>query len=150
VIGDDGRSAVPPQFFGDVLIGVGLILLALGVSAIIALVGGGSGPFCWAVPSAPTQWPEYFRTPERAHFPTLIHGPRLSPYFVQTGLEGLTSLSGIVAALITVGAMALFYARIRLPFFARAHRRLAHHLYSRFLGQNRARTCCVTRIGVRV
>lgn len=100
--------------FGDVFIGVGLILLALGVSAVTAFVGGGGPAYLIAAAGA---WglAEYFGRRKRAHFPTLITALAFL-IFVQTGLEGLASLSGIAAAVITVAAMALFYWRIRLPF----------------------------------
>lgn len=112
VIGDEDDLRFL-RSFGDVFIGVGLILLALGVSAIMALVGG--GPVFLLAAVGAFVMAEYFGRRKRAHFPTLITALAFL-LFVQTGLEGLASLSGIVAALITVTAMALFYARIRLPF----------------------------------
>lgn len=112
VIGDEDDLRFL-RSFGDVFIGVGLILLALGVSAIIALVGG--GPIFLLAAVGAYAMAEYFGRRKRAHFPTLITALAFL-VFVQTGLEGLASLSGIVAALITVVAMGLFYTRIRLPF----------------------------------
>lgn len=99
--------------FGDVFIGVGLVLLALGVSAIVALVGG--GPIFLVAAAGAYGLAEYFGRRKRAHFPTLITALAFL-LFVQTGLSGLSALNGILAAIITVAAMAAFYARIRLPF----------------------------------
>ncbi|MGB3454976.1 MAG: hypothetical protein WBG08_12060 [Litorimonas sp.] len=99
--------------FGDVFIGVGLVLLALGTAAIVGLLGG--GPVFLGAAAAAWAMAEYFGRVKRAHFPTLITALAFL-VFTQTGLAGIASLGGIGAALITVGAMALFYWRIRLPF----------------------------------
>jgi hypothetical protein len=99
--------------FGDVFIGVGLVLLALGVSAVVALFGG--GPVFLVAAAGAYGLAEYFGRHKRAHFPTLITALAFL-IFIHTGLSGLTSLNGIIAALITVAVMAGFYARIRLPF----------------------------------
>ncbi|MEM7731145.1 MAG: hypothetical protein AAF311_18130, partial [Pseudomonadota bacterium] len=99
--------------FGDVFIGVGLILLALGTAAITGLVGG--GPLFLGAAVAAWAMAEWFGRRKRAHFPTLITALAFL-VFVQTGLSGIASLGGIGAALITVAAMGLFYWRIRLPF----------------------------------
>lgn len=100
--------------FGDVFIGVGLILLALGASAITSFVGGG-GPAYLLTALGAYGLAEYFGKHKRAHFPTLITALAFL-VFVQRGLDGLGALGGLGAAVITVVAMALFYARIRLPF----------------------------------
>lgn len=99
--------------FGDVFIGVGLVLLALGISAVVAIFGG--GPIFLIAAAGAYGLAEYFGRVRRAHFPTLITALAFL-VFIQTGLSGLASLNGILAALITVAAMAIFYARIRLPF----------------------------------
>lgn len=99
--------------FGDVFIGVGLVLLALGISAIVGLMGG--GPIFLLAAVGAFGLAEYFGRHKRAHFPTLITALAFL-IFVQTGLSAVTALNGVLAALITVAAMALFYARIRLPF----------------------------------
>lgn len=100
--------------FGDVFIGIGLILLALGASAITRFVGGG-GPAFLVTAAGAYLLAEYFGRKKRAHFPTLITALTFL-FFTHAGLAGLSSLGGIGAALITVAAMTLFYARIRLPF----------------------------------
>lgn len=99
--------------FGDVFIGVGLMLLALGISAVVAIFGG--GPIFLIAAAGAYGLAEYFGRVRRAHFPTLITALAFL-VFIQTGLSGLASLNGVLAALITVAAMAIFYARIRLPF----------------------------------
>lgn len=99
--------------FGDVFIGVGLVLLALGVSAVVAILGG--GPIFLVAAAGAYGLAEYFGRYKRAHFPTLITALAFL-LFIQTGLSSLAALSGILAALITVTAMAIFYIRIRLPF----------------------------------
>ena len=99
--------------FGDVFIGVGLVLLALGVSTVVGLFGG--GPIFLVAAAGAFGLAEYFGRHKRTHFPTLITALCFL-IFVQAGLSGVAALSGVIAALITVAAMALFYARIRLPF----------------------------------
>jgi hypothetical protein len=113
VIGDEDDLRFL-RSFGDVFIGVGLVLLALGLGAITAFVGGG-GPAYLIAAGLVYLMAEYFGRKRRAHFPTLILALTFL-IFVQHGLEGFAGLGGIGAALITVAAMALFYARIRLPF----------------------------------
>ena len=100
--------------FGDVFIGIGLILLALGAGAITRFVGGG-GPAFLVTAACAYGLAEYFGRHKRAHFPTLITALAFL-FFVHAGLATFSALGGIGAALITVLAMALFYARIRLPF----------------------------------
>lgn len=103
--------------FGDVFIGVGLILLALGASAITRFVFGGGSAYLLAALGA-YGLAEYFGRRRRAHFPTLITALAFL-IFVQRGLDAfgaLGGLGGLGAALITVVAMTLFYFRIRLPF----------------------------------
>lgn len=112
VIGDEDNLRFL-RSFGDVFIGVGLVLLALGVSALVALMGGGT-LFLVAAAGA-YGLAEYFGRHKRTHFPTLITALAFL-VFIQTGLSGFAALNGIIAALITVAAMATFYARIRLPF----------------------------------
>jgi hypothetical protein len=99
--------------FGDVFIGVGLIVLALGVAAITGMLGGGLAYLGAA--AAAYAMAEYFGRAKRAHFPTLICALAFL-VFVHNGLGALLPGSAVIAAAITVGAMALFYARIRLPF----------------------------------
>jgi len=99
--------------FGDVFIGVGLFLLALGVSAVVALLGG--GPIFLLAAAGAYALAEYFGRHKRAHFPTLITAFVFLVY-VQTGLSSLGFMNGVTAALIAVATMAAFYARIRLPF----------------------------------
>ena len=100
--------------FGDVFIGVGLILLALGASAITSFISGG-GPTYLLTALGAYGLAEYFGRHKRAHFPTLITALAFL-IFVQRGLDSMTNLSGLGAAAITVIAMTLFYVRIRLPF----------------------------------
>lgn len=112
VIGDEDNLRFL-RSFGDVFIGVGLVLLALGVSAVVALLGG--GPLFLVAAAGAYALAEFFGRHKRSHFPTLITALAFL-VFVQTGLSGLTAINGVVAAIMTVVAMALFYARIRLPF----------------------------------
>lgn len=99
--------------FGDVFIGVGLIILALGIAAITGMFGGGLAYLLAA--GAAYGMAEYFGRKKRAHFPTLICALAFL-VFIQNGLSALLPGSGVMAAAITVGGMTLFYARIRLPF----------------------------------
>ncbi|GHA88106.1 hypothetical protein GCM10009069_08820 [Algimonas arctica] len=118
--------------FGDVFIGIGLVLLALGVSAIVAIFGG--GPVFLVAAVGAYGLAEYFGRYKRSHFPTLITALAFL-LFVQTGLSGLASVNGILAALITVAAMAIFYARIRLPFCIALIAIALLYLLFAFLGQ---------------
>lgn len=118
--------------FGDVFIGVGLVLLALGVSAIVAIFGG--GPVFLVAAAGAYGLAEYFGRYKRAHFPTLITALAFL-LFIQTGLSGLASLNGIFAAMITVAAMTMFYARIRLPFCIALIAIALLYLLFAFLGQ---------------
>ena len=76
--------------FGDVFIGVGLVLLALGVSAVVGLFGGGA-VFLLAAAGA-FGLAEYFGHHKRAHFPTLITALAFL-IFVQAGLSGITAIA---------------------------------------------------------
>ncbi|MEM9600119.1 MAG: hypothetical protein AAF926_03775 [Pseudomonadota bacterium] len=113
VIGDEDTLRFL-RSFGDVFIGIGLILLALGVTVVTRFVGGGGPAFLLAAAGAYAM-AEWFGRRKRAHFPTLITALAFL-IFVQTGLNGIAVLGGLTAALVTVAAMALFYWRIRLPF----------------------------------
>lgn len=99
--------------FSDVFIAIGLVLFALGVAGLTRLMGGGA----LYLLAAAGMWigAEYFGRKKRAHLPSLILALTFL-VFVQTGFAALLSGGGILAALITVGAMTLFYWRIRLPF----------------------------------
>jgi hypothetical protein len=99
--------------FSDVFIGLGLIILMLGVSALAALTGGGG--FYLGAAAIVFLMANYFGHTKRAHFPTLILALTFL-IFVQRGAGAVLGGSGTLAALITVGAMGLFYWRIRLPF----------------------------------
>lgn len=112
VIGDEDDLRFL-RSFGDVFVGGGLVLLALGVTAIVSLFGG--GPIFLLAAVGAYGLADYFGRHKRVHFPTLITALTFL-IFVQTGLGSLAAIGGILAALITVAAMALFYARIRLPF----------------------------------
>jgi hypothetical protein len=112
VIGDEDELRFL-RSFGDVFVGIGLVLLGLGAAAFTQFAGGGTlflgaAAGAWALA-------EYFGRRKRAHFPTLITALAFL-LFVQTGLSALAALGPITASLITVAAMALFYWRVRLPF----------------------------------
>jgi len=99
--------------FSDSFIGIGLIILMLGMAAMTRLFGGGVlflGSAFFVACMA-----NYFGRKKRAHLPTLILALTFL-IFTQRGFGELLGGSGTLAALITVGAMGLFYWRIRLPF----------------------------------
>jgi len=103
--------------FSDVFISIGVGIFAFGLSVFAGLMGGGTS-FLLA---AAAMWlmAEYFGRKKRAHLPTLITALAFL-IFTQRGVHvvlGDMGLGGdIVTALITLGAMLLFYWRIRLPF----------------------------------
>ncbi len=99
--------------FSDVFIGLGLIILMLGLSGLIAMSGGGVLFLAAAAVSAILA--DYFGRKKRAHFPTLILALAFL-IFVQRGLTALIGGGDILVAFITAAAMGLFYWRIRLPF----------------------------------
>ena len=103
--------------FSDVFIAIGVGIFAAGLSVFAGLMGGGTS-FLLA---AAVMWlmAEFFGRKKRAHLPTLITALAFL-LFTQRGvhvvLESMGLGGDIVTALITLGAMLLFYLRIRLPF----------------------------------
>jgi len=103
--------------FSDVFISIGVGIFGFGLSVVAGLFGGGVS-FLFA---AGIMWlmAEYFGRKRRAHLPTLITALAFL-IFIQRGVGvilGDMGLGGDIAtALITLGAMLLFYLRIRLPF----------------------------------
>jgi hypothetical protein len=103
--------------FSDVFIAIGIGLFALGLSALAAIFGGGVSFIGAAIIMAGVA--HYFGRKRRAHLPTLISALAFL-LFTQRGVGALIGDIGlggdILTALITLGAMLLFYIRIRLPF----------------------------------
>lgn len=100
--------------FSDVFISIGVGLFALGLSVIAKIFGGGISFIGAAVVMG--FMAEYFGRKRRAHAPTLITALAFL-LFTQRGMAGLIGdVSGITTALVTLGAMLLYYWRIRLPF----------------------------------
>ena len=103
--------------FSDVFIAIGMGIFAFGMSVFAGLMGGGIS-FLFA---AAVMWlmAEFFGRKKRAHLPTLITALAFL-LFTQRGVQVVLSDIGlggdIKTALITLGAMLLFYWRIRLPF----------------------------------
>lgn len=103
--------------FSDVFIAIGVGIFAAGLSVVAGLFGGGVS----FLGAAAVMWimAEYFGRKRRAHLPTLITALAFL-LFVQRGVTvvlGDVGFGGdILIALITLGAMLLFYWRIRLPF----------------------------------
>jgi len=99
--------------FSDVFIAIGIGLFAIGVSAIAAIMGGGTSFLLAAAVMAVLA--ECFGKRKRQHLPTLITALAFL-LFTQRGVGALIGVDGISTALVTLGAMLLFYWRIRLPF----------------------------------
>ena len=103
--------------FSDVFIAIGMVLLAFGLAALAAIMGAKLAFLGAAVIMA--LFAEYFGRRRRAHLPTLISALAFL-IFVQRGVGAVISDigfgGGITTALITMGAMILFYLRVRLPF----------------------------------
>lgn len=99
--------------FSDVFITIGLVLLVLGLMGLTRIMGGG----LIYLGAAALMWmgAEFFGRNKRAHLPTLICALAYL-LFIHSGLNALLGGGGSLAALITMGAMAAFYWRIRLPF----------------------------------
>lgn len=97
--------------FSDIFIGLGLSLFALGLWFVLGLFGGGYAYLAGALAMAGGA--EYFARKKRAHFPTWV----LAFCFLIFASAGLGALvPSLGAATLTLGAMALFYMRYRLPF----------------------------------
>lgn len=99
--------------FSDIFIAIGVGLLMLGLSAMSALFGGGLAYLGAAVLAA--LMAEYFGRKKRSHLPTLITALGFL-VFTLKGADILLGGSPIMAALIALIAMSLFYWRVRLPF----------------------------------
>ena len=103
--------------FSDVFIAIGVGIFAAGLSVVAGIFGGGIS----FLGAAAVMWivAEYFGRKKRAHLPTLITALAFL-IFVQRGSIAVLGDIGfggdVVTALITLGAMLLFYLRIRLPF----------------------------------
>jgi len=103
--------------FSDVFISIGVGIFAFGLSVFAGLMGGSKSFLLAAV----VMWimAEFFGRKKRAHLPTLITALAFL-IFTQRGVQVVLGDIGfggdIMTALITLGAMLLFYLRIRLPF----------------------------------
>ena len=103
--------------FSDVFMSIGVGIFAFGLSVFAGLMGGGTSFLIAAV----VMWlmAEFFGRKKRAHLPTLITALAFL-LFTQRGVHVVLGNMGfggdILTALITLGAMLLFYLRIRLPF----------------------------------
>ncbi len=99
--------------FSDVFIAIGLIILGLGAVGLVRLLGGG----LWnlAMAGACFALAVFFGRKKRAHLPTLVLSLAFL-VFVQAGASSIFQSDPIIAAIITLLTMALFYAIIRLPF----------------------------------
>ncbi len=102
--------------FSDVFVSLGIAMLSIGLMFMIGMIGGG----VWYLLGAAALWAmcEYFGRTKRAHLPTLFLAIGYL-VFVYSGLSDLVDIGakpGVVPAIITVLAMALFYWRFRLPF----------------------------------
>jgi len=118
--------------FSDVFIAIGLIFLVLAISGLTALNGGGAAYLI----SAAIMFigAEFFGRRHKAHLPTLILALAFL-VFIQKGFMALLGGGGTLAAFITMGAMTLFYWRIRLPFCIALVAASAIFLLFSFLGQ---------------
>ena len=115
LIGDEENMRFV-RSFSDVFIAIGIGLLCLGIYATIGMFGGGA----LFLAGAGLIWLmcEYFGRIKRAHLPTLLLAFAFL-IFVHTGVAAVLpgqASNAVVPALITLGAMLVFYARFRLPF----------------------------------
>jgi hypothetical protein len=101
--------------FSDVFIAIGIGLFALGLGGVAGLLGGGTSYILAAGVTA--LMAAYFGKKKRQHLPTLITALAFL-LFMHKGLGGLIGAdgSGIMAAVLTLGAMLAYYVFIRLPF----------------------------------
>lgn len=103
--------------FSDVFIAIGIALLCLGLGSFAGISGGGLA----FIGAALAVWAlsEYFGKKRRAHLPTVVLALAFL-IFTQSGaiafLPASSAGPGVLAALVTFGAMLLYYIRFRLPF----------------------------------
>lgn len=113
LIGDEDNMRFV-RSFSDVFIALGIGLLSLGLWALSGLFGGGLSYLFAAALTA--LMAGYFGRKKRQHLPTLITALAFL-FFTHKGLGGILGVdSGVMAAVITIGAMLAYYAFIRLPF----------------------------------
>ncbi|HFB54303.1 MAG TPA: hypothetical protein ENJ46_00145 [Hellea balneolensis] len=96
--------------FSDVFIAMGIGLLSLGLFALCTLLGGGLVYLLGA--GGLWMMAEYFGRHKRVHLPTLLIALAFL-FFVHTGAA---SIIHVFPAIITLGAMLVFYWRFKLPF----------------------------------
>ena len=99
--------------FSDIFIAIGVGLLMIGLSALSALFGGGLASIGAAMIAA--LMAEYFGRKKRSHLPTLITALAFLAFTLK-GADTLLGGSPIMASIIALVAMSLFYWRVRLPF----------------------------------
>lgn len=103
--------------FSDVFIAIGISLLCIGLGSVAGLFGGGAAFFG----AAAIVWllSEYFGKIRRAHLPTVVLALAFL-IFIQTGasrfLPSANAGPGLLSAMVTFGAMLIYYIRFRLPF----------------------------------
>lgn len=116
VIGDEDNMRFL-RSFSDIFIaiGIGIVILGLGVTG--ALFGGGTVYIGAALIMA--LMAEFFGRKKRAHLPTLLCALAFLIFTLRgvgSAISGFAWGGDILTALITLGAMLLFYLRVRLPF----------------------------------
>lgn len=103
--------------FSDVFIAMGVGLLALGLLAALAPLGPLAGTVIAVIVMSVLA--DYFGRKKRAHLPTLICALAFLFFIgiaIRSLLEQIGVNSEILASVLSLVAMGLFYARIRLPF----------------------------------
>ena len=115
VIGDEENMRFV-RSFSDVFIAIGIGLLCLGLLGMSAIGGA------WAaLIGVGLMWvlAEYFGRNKRAHLPTLVSALGFLFFIHTSAAEFVPDIAlgrGVMPALVTLGAMLVFYARFRLPF----------------------------------
>lgn len=107
--------------FSDIFIAMGMVLLVVGLSIFAGSIGGGSGIAFLVAAAVMFGMAEYFGRIKRQHLPTLVTAVGFLIFInigigMMMGVDRFSSNGNIVAAVIGLAAMIVFYLRIKLPF----------------------------------
>lgn len=109
--------------FSDIFIAMGMALLSVGIfifGTSFAVMGGSGFPFIIGA-IVMYGFAEYFGRVKRQHLPTLITALAFMVFVslgvgALLGMDRFSEMGNLIASIVSVIAMVIFYIRIRLPF----------------------------------